>query len=314
MEVNLNSYSTWGALLQQGDFDRLHVPEGETPQIYFICRRPKITFDPTSVKKQDSNYELDLVFSRENDTYTQRIQFPQKAQGLEFDFDTQPPFTHFNAVDKSGKTISGSAAVLAALAKTVPVQYLDLEILYIGQSVSNSPDYNIIERLRNHSTLQAIYAEAIRHSPNHDIWIALFHFEYQEMYMFNSPNIIDGKIVFEPGIEPDTDMDEEMNRMEQISNSANLNQQYINFTEAALIRYFEPDYNQKFRKNFPNPAHSSYASCYELDVHSVSVGLATDAINARIYTDKVEPVQIHGINFVLHNSEERKNLFNLLAS
>ena len=132
--------------------------------------------------------------------------------------------------------------------------------------------------------------------------------------MFNGPTLIDGKLSFETQLEPDTSADDEIAKMEEINSSPELRQQYINFTEAALIRYFEPEYNQKFRNSFPNPAHSSYASCYDLDVHSVSVGFATDAISARVYTHKVKPAKLHGINFALQNSEERRNLFNLMAS
>ena len=314
METNVNSFSTWGWLVQQADFDRIRIPEGKTPQIYFICRRPKISFDPKSVRKNGSVYEVDLVSLRGGGKDSIEIE-PHEGSGvLRVEFDSKPPHTHIYFVDELGNTESCNIAAAVAHAESVPEHYLDLEILYIGQSVGTSSGYNIIERLKNHSTLQKIYAEAIRSSPDYDIWVALFHFDYQQVYMFNGPTLADGKLSFETQVEPDANAEDEMLKMEEIDSSPKLRQQYINFTEAALIRYFEPEYNQKFKDTFPSPAHSSYASCYDLDVHSVSVGFVGDSIHARVFTSKVKPAKVHGINFELQNSEERKNLFSLLAT
>lgn len=314
LETNINSFTTWGWLVQQSDFDRLTIPEGKTPQIYFICRRPKISFDPKSIRKNGSIYEVDLVSSRDGSRDSIEIE-PHEGSGvLRVEFDSKPPYTHIYFFDESGNIGGCNIATAVANAESVPEHYLDLEILYIGQSVSTSSGYNIIERLKNHSTLQKIYAETIQSSPDYDVWIALFHFDYQQMHMWNVPTLIDGKLSFEAQLDPDTNADDEIVKMEEINRSPELRQQYINFTEAALIRYFEPEYNEKYRNNFPDPAHSTYASCYDLDVHSISVGFASDAIHARVYTSKIKPANLHGINFVFQNSEERRNLFNLMGS
>lgn len=314
METNINSFSTWGWLVQQADFDRLIIPEERTPQIYFICRRPKISFDPKSIRKNGSIYEVDLISSRGSGTDSIEIEPYEGSNDIRVEFDSRPPYSHIYFCDELGNRESCNIATAVANAESVPEHYLDLEILYIGQSVSTSSGYSIIERLKNHSTLQRIYAEAIRSSPDYDIWIALFHFDYQQVHVFNSPTVVNGKLSYKTELEPDADADNLIAQMDEMSSTPELRQQYINFTEAALIRYFGPEHNQKFRDSFPNPAHSSYASCYDLDVHSVSVGFATDAINARVYSHSVKPAKLHTINYVLQNSEERRNLFNLLVS
>ena len=48
-EFGFNSYNEWVALLQQGDFDSLNIPDGNTPQIYFIAKRPRISINPSNI-------------------------------------------------------------------------------------------------------------------------------------------------------------------------------------------------------------------------------------------------------------------------
>jgi hypothetical protein len=316
MEVHLNSYTTWGALVQQDDLEYLKISEASNPQIYFIGKRPRITYDPVSIKidteglitgtafaktkEKDYSVEFGLkIYPNENDSLTVGTHFPYSKLEIK----------NNNKV----VTEASMAYILAQYGTKLPPGVLDLEILYIGQSMSNSIGYSIVDRLKRHSTLQAIYAEAIRNFPDHDIWIGLFHFDCQQFSMFGGPALIDGEITensFKYDVE--IDYDDEKKRLDKITNSNDIDQQYINFTEAALIRYFQPAYNQKFKKKFPNPAHSSYESCYNLDMHSISVAFLTDSIQSRVYTDKVKPDQEHGITFPLHNAEDRKNIFDLL--
>lgn len=315
MEFCVNSYTTWGALLQQRDFERLKVPDGISPQIYCICRRPKITYDPASVKITDKSYEFDIVYQDGADTVSQTLTIPRKKQhNVEIKFDLQSPYTYVQ-LEEAGTVTSVSLATLGTITGIIPEKYRDLEILYIGQSLSDSPSYDIIERLKNHSTLQSIYSAALSEFPNYDIWIALFHFDCQQIQMIGGPLVADGKISKERwNYDIETPYGEEEKRATKILNSVDIDQQYINFTEAALIRYFEPPYNQKFKNTFPNPAHSSYSSCYDLDIHSVSATLAADAIESRVFSSKVEPNLMHLASFPLHTADDRRSFFDLLAT
>ena len=42
-----------------------------------------------------------------------------------------------------------------------------------------------------------------------------------------------------------------------------INNRIINITEAALINYFKPNYNEKFKNNFPNIEHLGYKYYYD---------------------------------------------------
>jgi hypothetical protein len=89
-------------------------------------------------------------------------------------------------------------------------------------------------------------------------------------------------------------------------------QQKINFTEAALIRYFEPPYNKVYKDSFPNPAHVTYTECYDLDVNAVCIELQTfEKANFCLYSEKARAAPWHMQNFPLHSPQDRKSMFEI---
>ena len=85
----------------------------------------------------------------------------------------------------------------------------------------------------------------------------------------------------------------------------------INFTEAALIKYFQPEYNVTYKESFPNPAHISYKECYDLDVNSISFDLETDTIKTKLFTKEIKPSFNNIVSYKLENKEKRKSLFQI---
>lgn len=87
--------------------------------------------------------------------------------------------------------------------------------------------------------------------------------------------------------------------------------QRINFTEAALIRYFSPEYNKIYKDTFPSPAHTTYSECYDLDLNSVSVELQTDRLYTRVWSKVIKPDYVHFCTFPLHSKEDRMYMFEI---
>jgi hypothetical protein len=56
-------------------------------------------------------------------------------------------------------------------------KYLDLKVLYIGQSYGVEGARTAPDRLQSHSTLQGIYSEAIIKNPDCEVWFILTSFE-----------------------------------------------------------------------------------------------------------------------------------------
>ena len=87
--------------------------------------------------------------------------------------------------------------------------------------------------------------------------------------------------------------------------------QRIGFTEAALIKYFLPEFNDKFKKNFPSRKDGTYTECYDLDLNAVVVELDTSDIKSHLWTSTVDANPFHHAYFPLHSEESRKAIFDL---
>jgi hypothetical protein len=105
--------------------------------------------------------------------------------------------------------------------------------------------------------------------------------------------------------------EEDKAHIRRVLNEPLTEQQMINFTEAALIKYFQPEYNKLFKDSFPNPAHSTYSECYDIDLNTVSVEFNTEALHFQLWSAAVEPRWTHLATFPLHSREERMYMFQI---
>jgi hypothetical protein len=219
------------------------------------------------------------------------------------------PYTAFNFIKDGEIVLKCKAAVFL---QSVPRHYtnadfLDLEILYIGQSYGVEGARTAPDRLKSHSTLQGIYAEAIQKNPDCEIWLALTSFSQINLVMMN------GRTKFSEQELAD-DKERFMNVQHKLNYEGINEQQKINFTEAALIKYFQPQYNIEYKNTFPNPAHKTYAECYELDINSIAIELDTyESMHGYVYSEAANTRFIHMHHFLLHSSEERRSMFDLDA-
>jgi hypothetical protein len=231
-EFALNMLTDFQLLLQQKNLDEIDN-FGIEPHIYFICRRPRITLVPNSVKftakrvtgefrKQIGEQYIALPFVTNNNLGTSEIT-------LQCSY----PYTEFAMSNKAGRKImEGRCALLLAMAGSQFWQHLDLEVLYIGQAYGKDGSRKASERLKSHSTLQGIYAEAIRNSPDKEIWLILSTFKPLLLATF------DGR-----SCTATTDKEDD-EHLSKVTNYEMTEHQQINFTEAALIKYFQPSYSK----------------------------------------------------------------------
>lgn len=300
-EFGLNMCTEYRLLLQQ---DQLHKVDelGFEPHIYLVGRRPRITIDPASVKitedrvsgqflKQQKSEFIPIPFDVQNYLGTAKVKLHTKY-----------PFTEFAFVDESGETLSkGKCALQLAVCGPQYWEHLDLEVLYIGQAYGKDGSRTAADRLISHSTLQGIYAEALRNSPDQEVWMVLCSFEPYLLASF------DGR-----SKEYATTQHEDDGHIQEVISNTITEQQEINFTEAALIKYFQPEYNKIYKDSFPNPAHSTYSECYAIDLNMVSVEVQTEELGLRLWSEAVKPAWIHFCTFPLHSKEERQFMFDLL--
>ena len=301
-EFAINMLCTSKHLLQQGDFDYINKrikPNSQPCHIYIIGRRPKIIFNP-----KEFVFSQDIVrgsFNVQNGISNKKYIFntPNLTGAFPLSMECNYPYTEFKISDMSGKVISNgkTALFLTQMAsKTIPI--LDLEVLYIGQAYGKNGERVAIDRLKKHSTLQSIYAESVSRSPNMDIWIILLELSQVNLISFDG----------HPQKYQTSNMEDDAHIKQCLSDNVS-EKQKINFTEAALIKYFQPEYNKIYKDIFPNPAHNSYSECYDLEINNIAAEIQTDDIKTRLFSNKIKPSDLHIAQFDLYSAEDRKGMF-----
>ncbi|TXT38798.1 MAG: hypothetical protein FD138_255 [Planctomycetota bacterium] len=269
--------------------------------IYGIARRPRLMFNPES-----------LVITPEVIRGTVVAQRREKDDYYDFEVRNHPtdpvvrceceyPYSEFRFIDAKGEVVTEGPVVqylmMAGIGGVYP-ELVDLEMLYIGQAYGQHGSRTAPQRLASHETLQKILAEAIQRSPDMQIWVSLFSFADMMIASFDGRTRVYGK-----------SEEEDDAHMLDVLGSRITEAQRINYCEAALIRYFQPQYNTEFKNSFPSASHSSYAECYNLDLNSVTVEIDCNRVGARFWSQAMPPAWVHLISYPLHSVEERRSMF-----
>ena len=269
------------------------------PHIYMICRRPRVYIDPETFVVGPDTVKINLVKQMGYERESFSLEVPNQL-GPDIRLRTEYPYTEFWIDGVNGENLMH--ATVAAFMADIGLhgEDLDLEVLYVGQSYGKDGDRNAIDRLQAHATLQSIYSEAVRRSPDKEIWLVLLSFE---RYLIGS---LDGSEKA-----PLMTEDEDSAHIHNVIHNPITMQQEINFTEAALIRYFRPDYNEIFKDTFPSSGHTTYDQCYKLDLNHLGVEIQTESIHSRLWSKAVSAQWTHIARFALHDEAERRSMFDL---
>jgi hypothetical protein len=170
----------------------------------------------------------------------------------------------------------------------------------VGQAFGKDGSRQATDRLAQHETLQKVLVEISANEPHKEVWLALLSF--QEPIQIMS---IEGR----KEVEIESTKEESDSHYQKSFGVMPSWQQQINFTEAALIKYFQPPYNKKLRDTFPSPAHSTYSECYTLDLNTVAVELQTGETHLHFYSESAPASWFHIAQFPLHSIEQRKSMF-----
>ena len=184
------------------------------------------------------------------------------------------------------------------------VDKVEYEVLYIGQAYGQEGERTALMRLKSHSTLQKILAEASLNYPNKHIFIMLFEIAENLNMMFDG---MSDKV-------KKTD-EESQAHMEEVLSDLPKEKQVINITEAAMINYFKPIYNEKLVNNFPNRNLKSYRQYFDLDYNSLTVELDLELDyypTLQFYTENARINSIwEAIRYELFNERDRASMYDI---
>lgn len=301
-EFGLHTYTSFLTICYPNDLASLNAQE-QSYHIYMITLVPKLTIKRDSLKKFKDHISIEINVKTEDGTTTELLEFA-----------ADPTLDHTRLtyeIDKpckSLKILNGDKGGMIARVLPLYLQFsrknLETEIIYIGQSFGKNGERTAPERLRSHSTLQKIQADLLFEEPERDLTLTLLEF---------TPKLLASM----DGISKQYEKSEEEDiaHLEAITRNPplELSNQIINVTEAALINYFKPEYNEKFKDNFPDIAHKGYKEYYDLDYNAISVELDPDAISVNFFSQEKRYMQYRSIKYPLYSEEIRKSMFDIFS-
>lgn len=173
---------------------------------------------------------------------------------------------------------------------------INFEVKYIGQSYGRDGSRNALDRLLKHETLQKISLKGVPRG--YTLCLVLIEVEPQGQLF----------TVFNPWAE---NKDEDGTRIR-----AGLDKMYgtsekeqIALYEAALIKYFYPDYNKEFKDSFPSTNLKILQDCYDKDFSTVIAEICIEGLPFRFFSGTQKPANFHIAKHCLHDDEARRIFF-----
>lgn len=169
-------------------------------------------------------------------------------------------------------------------------------IKYIGQSYGKDGSRNAIDRLMKHETLQKIALKGV--PEGYTLQVILLELQLENRVF----------TLFYPNAEnSDCDGARRDNGLDKLFGTSTAER--VSLFEAALIRYFAPEYNKIFKDNFPSTKLSILRDCYEKDFLALVSEICIDNLPYYLCSEAVSPAYYHVIKNDLQDDKKRRQFF-----
>lgn len=299
-EFGMHVYSSYLSICYPNDLQTLEV--GPKYHIYMVNLIPKLKFVKDSIVITREGFSIDVNIETENrnNIETIKVSLHPFIDHTKFNFTLDKPLKSLT-IEKNG---GGLIARVLPFYLENSKRNLECEIVYIGQSYGKNGERDALDRLKSHSTLQKIQSDHLFNAPESDIAVSLWEFTPRLLTSFD-------------GITKEYEKSSEEDKEHMLKVLENpplhINNQIINVTEAALINYFKPEYNEKFKNNFPDIEHLGYKYYYDLDFNSLLVELDPDAIGLNVFSKEKDYKIFNPIEYTLHPENVRKSMFDIFS-
>ena len=172
------------------------------------------------------------------------------------------------------------------------------EVKYIGQAYGKDGSRNAIDRLLKHETLQKI---SVRGVPDGYV-LQLVLLEIQS----------DNRIItlFNPhATNKDDDGSRIQNGLDKLFGTTD--SERVSLFEAALIRYFSPQYNIEFKNSFPSTNLKILQDCYGKDFLAVIAEICIDNFPFYLWSESVAPQYYHISKHDIQKNSDRRMFFGM---
>ncbi|HCT03770.1 MAG TPA: hypothetical protein DIW86_00185 [Pseudomonas sp.] len=306
-DLSLGFYSNGSLILHPANIEKINNEPDEIKEladnchIYLIVSRPRASYLPGSIVLE--NGVLTGILRCTVHGVEHQVAFTTEiGEGFEVK-ELQYPFVslRFEYFENPDEWFSIPAHLMSIGAKLSDKILSDLEVEYVGMSYAGGKR-SAKDRLLSHSTLQAVMADMNRDQPDREVMVVLERYEPPQVFV-----LMNGR---DKSLNPDEDRDivVDINRAQnEISKDLQ-----ICLVEAGLIKYFQPKYNDIYKKRFPHPSHEILKEVYSIDFGAVTVEINSEDLNVRLGSVARKAGFHHIANFDLHDPDVRTSFFNVM--
>lgn len=298
-EFALHTYSSEVTICYPTDLKHLKE-RANNYHIYMINEIPKLSIIRESIQIHTDHIKLTIQIGLYEPLVKEVVSFSiYKGDHSKFTFELNPNNKEIIFRDNYGGGIQTNVLTLLSEYTRSPI---DNKILYIGQSYGKSGNRNAVQRLMSHSTLQEVLADTLMHKTDVEIAITLWEFTPRLISNFDGRR---KKFL--------KSSEEDLAHLTKVLSAPPLriDNQIINITEAALINYFKPHYNEMFKNNFPDIKHKGYSFYFDYDYNAICVELDPGCININIFSESTNYYRYRPIKYLLDSEESRMSMFDI---
>jgi hypothetical protein len=271
--------------------------------IYLICQYPAASFDKESFEYRNGCVSGKVIYRVEgkSSAFDFRSEYPLLDDATQVQL-SRYPHREIHSLNAAGEVVRYLPASSLCFHTEVRDNHPDLcafKVLYVGQAFAEGRR-SALDRLQSHSTLQKILAQGQYNNPDCEIFILMF--EYVPYRLIAQ---MDGRA--RRAIRGERDSD----RFFSILQNPLTQHQQVCLAEAALIRYFSPEYNVAYKESFPSETHMILQQCYALDFSALIVEINTEDLGFTLRSDTIPPKQHHIAQIDLLGRQERLGFFHL---
>lgn len=258
----------------------------ESCHIYLIGYTPRIKF----ITADQDGQSLRLKFVVLENEYTISVDLPEnlslKKEGERHYLEDTSGRRYWPSADEQQQRLSSEYGVVT------------FDVKYVGQAYGQDGSRNAIDRLLKHETLQKIALKGIPTGYRLSLLLLAVQPSTQLFTVMNpfAKNKDSGGTRIKAGLD-------------KLFNTTEMEQ--IALYEAALIRYFYPEFNKEFKDSFPSTNLKILQDCYKKDFSAVIAEICIDELPFMLCSKDVKPAAYHIAKHDLHEDEDRKMFFGL---
>ncbi|URN05495.1 hypothetical protein LUW74_20725 [Actinomadura madurae] len=295
---------------RQKELEKEEMPSDPPCHLYIVSQQPRLSFAPNSAHFEGGEFRCIFRVQEMGEFAEFPVTLTVDTGGRRLEVKSEWPYDEFKVVDtNTGRDVFKAPVALFVhhvKSEGWPDIAYNQEILYIGQAFGKAGERTAFDRLKSHATLQRIYSEV---RADKEIWLSLCSISDVAMLQSMAPPRIPVSIANE-----DANKERRTEMLRWYYSGEFRDKEAVALAEAALIRYFQPEYNKIFRDNFPDPAHVSSRKCYDLEINTLAIELHGYLIDTRYWSSTIEPNTLHVQAFPLFSEQDRKNMFDMFGN